>query len=423
MKIVDVITSAGLTGFYFDDQRAIKLGAPYNGFTYIGKPVTPGFSSIRQKGESISIMFLLEDGQIAYGDCAAVQYSGVGGRDPLFLAQDYIPLIQQELASKLRGRVLTSFRELATEFDHLKQSNGQRLHTAIRYGLTQALLDGVAKAKHKTMTEVVCEEYGLPLTAKPVPIFAQTGDERYSNGDKAILKHVQVLPHGLINNVETKLGSQGEILLDYVKWLKKRIEAIGGKDYRPVLHLDVYGTLGIAFKDDFFAIANYLKTLSEAAYPFKLRIEGPVDAGSREAQIQALGKLHNRLQAQNIPVEIVADEWCNTLEDIQEFVQAGVCDMVQIKTPDLGGINNTIEAVLFCKEYGIGAYMGGTCNETERSAQISVHIAVATQPAQILAKPGMGLDEGVMIVYNEMQRVLAILENKKAKEGVPVGGN
>ena len=31
MKIVDIICSAGRTGFYFDDQRAIKGGAGLNG--------------------------------------------------------------------------------------------------------------------------------------------------------------------------------------------------------------------------------------------------------------------------------------------------------------------------------------------------------------------------------------------------------
>ena len=64
--------------------------------------------------------------------------------------------------------------------------------------------------------------------------------------------------------------------------------------------------------------------------------------------------------------------------------------------------------VLYCKEKGIGAYQGGTCNETDRSAQVCVNIAMAVQPDQILAKPGMGVDEGYMIVYNEMQRILAI---------------
>ena len=78
MKIVDVVCSAGRTGFYFDDQRAIKGGADHDGFTYVGSPVTPGFSAVRQAGESISVMIILEDGQVAYGACAAVQYSGAG---------------------------------------------------------------------------------------------------------------------------------------------------------------------------------------------------------------------------------------------------------------------------------------------------------------------------------------------------------
>jgi len=94
MKIIDVICSAGRTGFYFDDQRAIKAGAKSDGAAYVGEPKTPGFTSVRQPGESISVMLVLEDGQIAYGDCAAVQYSGCGGRDPLFLAKDFIPVIE-----------------------------------------------------------------------------------------------------------------------------------------------------------------------------------------------------------------------------------------------------------------------------------------------------------------------------------------
>ncbi|HUS88664.1 MAG TPA: hypothetical protein VMW91_04700, partial [Desulfosporosinus sp.] len=38
MKIVDVIASPGLTGFYFDDQQAIKEGVTHDGFTYNGEP-------------------------------------------------------------------------------------------------------------------------------------------------------------------------------------------------------------------------------------------------------------------------------------------------------------------------------------------------------------------------------------------------
>lgn len=412
MKIIDVITAPGVAGFYFDDQKAIKCGVLVNGCALCGQPLTPGFTAVRQRGESISIILILEDGQVCYGDCAAVQYSGAGGRDPLFLAEDFIPIIEEEVAPRLRGHYLSDFRSIAEEFDTMKTRDGRRFHTAIRYGVTQALLDAAAKAKKVTMAELISWEYDTELAREPVPVFAQTGDDRYLNADKAIIKRAQVLPHGLINNVETKLGRKGELLLEYVTWLKRRVRELGAEDYNPVLHIDVYGTIGIAFDEDPEKITAYLGRLGEAAAPLKLRIEGPVDAGSKEGQIAALVELMNRKKRMGVNVEIVADEWCNTFDDIREFVDAGAGDMVQIKTPDLGGINNSILAVLYTKKKGVGAYLGGTCNETDRSAQVCVHIALATRPDQILAKPGMGVDEGYMIVHNEMSRTLAILKRK-----------
>lgn len=413
MKIQKMICSAGKTGFYFDDQKAIKQGAGHDGFNYVGEAVTPGFTSIRQAGESISVQIQLEDGEWAFGDCAAVQYSGAGGRDPLFLAADYIPLIESVVIPHFIGKELNSFKELAAELEALRV-DGKALHTAIRYGVSQALLDAVAKAHKELITETVAREYGCSISQKPVPIFTQSGDNRYENAEKMIIKESQVLPHALINNVEEKLGHKGEILLDYVKWLSHRIcEMRRDENYQPVLHIDCYGTIGMVFGDDNFpAMADYLATLEEAAKPFHLRIEGPMDAGSREAQIRCLAGLRKELDARQIHVEIVADEWCNTWEDIKLFADEKAGHMIQIKTPDLGGVNNTIVAVLYCKKVGIGAYQGGTCNETDRSAQVCTDIALATQPDQILAKPGMGVDEGYMIVNNEMQRVLARLAAK-----------
>ena len=133
-----------------------------------------------------------------------------------------------------------------------------------------------------------------------------------------------------------------------------------------------------------------------------------MDAGSKEAQIKALAALTAEVDRRGIAVELVADEWCNTKEDIVAFADAKAGHMIQIKTPDLGGVQNSAEAVLYCKEKGIGAYLGGTCNETDRSAQVCVHVAMATSPVQMLAKPGMGVDEGYMIVNNEMERILAL---------------
>ncbi len=416
MKIVDLVCSAGRTGFYFDDQRAIKKGAGHDGVFYVGEPVTEGFTSVRQPGESISVMLVLEDGQVAYGDCAAVQYSGAGGRDPLFLARDFIPLIEKYIKPELVGKEADDFRGLCAMMEAI-QIDGKRLHTAIRYGMSQAILDAVAKATHRQMCEVVADEYGCTVSDKPIAIFTQSGDDRYNNADKMIIKGAQVLPHALINNVEEKLGKHGEKLAEYVGWLRDRILAKRlDPSYAPVLHIDVYGTIGAAFgNNNYKAMADYIAQLEEIAKPFHLRIEGPMDCDcDRETQIEALAGLTKELDDRGIQVELVADEWCNTLEDIKLFADRKAGHMIQIKTPDLGGVNNTIEAVLYCKAKGIGAYQGGTCNETDRSAQVCVQCAMATQPDQILAKPGMGVDEGFMIVYNEMNRILALRKAKAA---------
>jgi methylaspartate ammonia-lyase len=411
MKIKRVLAVPTLTGFYFDDQKAIKGGARLDGFTYLGKPRTDGFTSIRQPGEAISIILLLDDGQVSFGDCVSVQYSGAGGRDELFLTEKYIGTIVNEVAPRLVGRKVSDFKSLAEEFDKL-EIQGRRLHASIRYGVTQAILETISKAKRTTMAEVIADEYKTELSEKPIPVFTQTGDERYSNADKAIMKRVEVLPHGLVNNLETKLGEKGELLAKYLLWLRERVKRLSSESYKPVFHFDVYGTIGLAFHNDFNKIVSYIKRLEEISSPYKLRLENPVDGGSKRNQIRILKDLRERLEAEKINVEIVADEWCNTLEDIKDFVDEKAGHMVQIKMPDLGGINNSIEAVLYCKKKGVGAYLGGSCNETDKSAEVSVHIALATGPEQMLAKPGMDVDGGLMIVGNEMRRTLSLLGYK-----------
>jgi methylaspartate ammonia-lyase len=412
MKIIDIICSKSLTGFYNDDQAAIKQGATHDGFTYVGEPVTDKFTNIRQKGEAVSIMFLLEDGQVALGDATAVQYSGAGGRDPLFLSEEGIATINEFIKPVLIGEDVTEFKALAEKIDSMKV-NGVKLHTALRYGITQALLDAAAKVNKITMTEVVRKEYGLELDYHRIPIFAQTGDDRYSNVDKMIIKEVEVMPHALINNVETKLGLNGEILAEYVAWLRGRVLQLRTRhDYNPIFHIDVYGTIGIIFDNNIEKMYNYLCELEELAAPFILRIEGPTDAGNRKDTMIALRDLTKMIDDNGRTVEIVADEWCNTFEDVKYFADHKAGHMLQVKTPDLGGVNNTIDALIYCNEMNIGAYCGGSCNDTNISAEVTTSIAIACNAKQCLAKPGMGTDEGIMIVNNVMNRTLALIKNR-----------
>jgi methylaspartate ammonia-lyase len=409
MRINDVIYAVGRSGFFNRDLAAIKAGARADGFAYPGGPVSPGFTKIVQPGTAISVMLLLDDGAVAFGDCVDVILSGVAGRDPLFRAEPHLGFLRTTMRDLLRGRSIDRFRDLAEEVDRFEHY-GQRLHTALRYGITQALLHAAALANRCTMAEIVCREYGCEIASTPIAILASCHKEDVQMIDRMILKRVELLPHASFQQVERDIGLEGEKLIAYAGGIVRRIREIGDPDYRPRIHLDVYGTLGELFGDDVDAIARYLGELEAAVQPHELLLESFVIAETREAQIDAFGRLRSAIARQGYKVRIIVDEWCNTLDDIKAFGDAGAADYAQIKTPDLGGINNTIEAVLYARQKGMGSCLGGTGNETDQSARITAQIGLACRPDFLLSKPGFGGDEALMIQTNEMIRTLTLIE-------------
>jgi methylaspartate ammonia-lyase len=412
MNIRDVVYSVGLSGYFNKDLAAVKAGARPNGTFLEGKPLTAGYTNIVQAGAVVSVMLLLEDGSVAVGECADVIFSGLAGRDPLFVPAQHLPVLESTVRRWLVGRDVGAFRANAQEIDRM-EVDGRRLHTALRYGLTQALLAATALAGRETMAEVIAREYGSTLATAPVGILASCHRGDALQLDRVIMKRAAVLPHASFT-LAKDLGPHGEVLMEYARSIARRIQEVGAPDYRPRIHLDLYGTLGDLFGADLAGLADYLARLGEAARPFDLLIESPVIAGSRQAQIDTLGQLKAGLRSRGANVGLIADEWCNTLEDTRVFAQAGACDFVQIKTPDLGGINNSIEAVLHCRANGMGCCLGGTANETDLSARITAQIALATGPDFLLSKPGIGADEGLMILTNEMLRTLALVRHRAA---------
>ena len=435
--------------------------------------MTPGFRQVREVAEALSVGLVLDSpstgsgcyDQVAWGDCVAVEFSGKAGRHPLFRAEDGLKTVRETVAPALRGRKLTSFRELAAEVDALIETvtvtqpvspadqggdssagvktlsrrelfrllhpaQGEeisqeeqfehttierRLHTALRYGVSQALLRAVALARGITMAEVVAEEYDLTLPSQPVPIHAQCGADRYAGADKMIARRVASLPHTLVDNIPEHLGQDGEVLVQYARWLRERIPQLAGDDYEPTIHLDVHGSLGKIYENNLGKILGYLYRLEQAVDPYPLRVESPLIMDTRQAQIDAMQTLRDYVRFRKMKVQLVADEWANTLDDIRAFIHAGAADMIQIKMPDLGSVHNSIEAVLACKADGIGAFLGGSCAETDLSARVAVHVALATQPDMIMAKPGMGVDEGITLVRNEMARTLAWIKVRESE--------
>lgn len=409
MRISAVAAVPGAGTYSNDDQAAIRAGATRDGYFYDGPVLTPGYRAIRQPSESLQVLLFLEDDHVVMGAGVSVQYAGGSGREPVLRAADARDRWTPVLNEVLVGATVDSFRATSALVAELGMPR------SVAYGVSQALLDGAAHATGRTMAEVVSAEYDVATSIGPVPVLAQCGEDRHGAIDRMVLRAVESLPHGLINNADRLVGSDGQLLLDYVAWVRDRVlRRRLDPGYEPVMHIDCYGTIGDVF-DSLPEVAGFLARMGECSAPFLLRVEQPVRAQSREAQIDVLLRLRKCLADLGSPVQLVADEWCNTHDDVVAFLQAGAADMLQIKMPDVGSIDETVRSVLACHAAGVAAYCGGSCTETDLSARVATQVAMGAGADVLLARPGMGVDEAVMVARNEMARTLAVIEHRSGR--------
>src|SRR5262245_52530395 len=194
MHIRSVICSLGRSGYMHRDLMAIKSGAKQDGFVFYGKALSPGFAKIVEPSTIVSVMLELEDGQIAFGDCADVILAGVAGRDPALRGEDHLDYLRVEIAPLLKGRDVATFRDNANDIDNHSR-RGKPRHTAVRYDMPQALLYATALSQKNTMSEIIAVEYGTSILNRPIPILASGHKDDPLQLDRTILKRADLLPH------------------------------------------------------------------------------------------------------------------------------------------------------------------------------------------------------------------------------------
>jgi methylaspartate ammonia-lyase len=401
-KILDIKAVKGQGAYYYEDVTTLQKRSVKESDRWRAKAETPGFTYVREVAEVVSIGIKTQEGIWCWGDCVGVSYSGKSGREGAFRSGNGLQEIEKIVRPFLLNKRLTTYREVMNEVKLLS------LHPAVHYGISQALLKAVALNHREEMWQTLQREWGIAESVKEVPIQGSSGNNRIVNADKMIINRLAGLPHGQIDHIETQLGFKGEVLLDYVSWLTRRISELGASDYLPVVHLDVHGAIGKIFDNEPKKICEYLQSLEKAAGHYRVRVESVALGRSREETIQLLVAIKHEIQSCGLKIALVADEWANTREDIIEFARQKAVDMVHIKMPDLGGIEETVEAVLALKKQNVETLLGGSCVETDLSARVSVHVALAIQPTAMLAKPGMGIDEAIQIMRNEMNRALLL---------------
>lgn len=433
----------------------------------------PGAGQGQEVTQALSVGLLLDDGRVAWGDCA--------GGEPAPGYDEALATVQRAVAPALEGRQLAGFRPLAAELDVLtetvtvtrtrrltaeesdtrSESGGRtgfsrralltaparlfqpgggdeeeppteqvavkhRLHPAVRYGVSQALLQAVALVRGRTMAQVVGEEWGLAPPKAPVPIHARCDYEAHHQAEAAIRHQVASLPQAPIQDVAAQVGADGNRLTRYLRRLAERIAALGGDQYRPAIHLDLAGALGQIADHHSGHMLGHLYAWRMAAQPYPLRFEDPVLLADRQARIEALQTLHDYLRLRKIDVQLVAGRGIDTVDDLATFL-AGTgsgdrppVDAIHVRMPQFGSLHNTVEAVLACQRAGVGVLLGGSAAETDLAARVAVHVALATRPDLFLARPGRGVDVAVSMVRNEMARTLAVIASGEGHDRIRI---
>jgi methylaspartate ammonia-lyase len=437
--------------------------------------VVPIMATGQEPTEVLSVGLLLEDGRVAWGDCV--------GAEPVLGYEEAREAVRRVVAPALEGRELSGFRDLAAEVEALSETvgvtqprratdgesgcpgeaNGREgisrrtlltaparlfqaaadqpaasvgekppvgqitmdrpLQPALRYGLSQALLRAAGLIQGRTMAQVLAGEWGLDPPRAPVPILARSAYNRRDEAEEMIRYRVASLPQASIDDVAAQVGAEGGRLTQYIRWLRERIAALGGEEYRPTIHLDLTGALGEIADHHPGHMLGHLYAWRLAAEPYPLRVEDPILLQDRQAQIDALGRLRENLRLRRIDVQLVARRWIHTTDDLAAFLAIQPTEgrpptrsepgtglpahMIHLQMPQLGSLHNAVDAVLACRRAGVRVLLGGSGAVTDLATRVAVHVALATRPELFLTGPGTAVGWAISLTRNEMSRTLA----------------
>ena len=400
MLITRALASAGVAAAYCTDQRAIQKGAPVDGLFVGGDPVLDGFRSPREVPEAICLQLVLDDGQVAIGDGTGVSFPGRAGVDPPVRALEQIRLFNELVVSHLLGVEFRSFRDASNIIDRIVVDD-KPLPSALRWGISTALLDAMALARHVTKAEVLASEWGTSVSATRPAFLAQSSQDWEISLDRAIMRRIDVY-HRSSHNHRMWLDHPRALSL-----IKARL-ARHAPDHRMDVQLDLNGFAGREFNFSVDRIVSYMSELQELVLPSKMIYASPVEMADRDTQAAAMSDIRRAMQRTGLPSELIADYHCASVADHEVFARLGAADYHMIHAPTIGSVKDCMDLLVDLQGFGVKRYLAGTATSTEVSGLTIAHMAAACTPDLLALTPGPGVDTAHSITVNELSRIAVL---------------
>ena len=402
---------------------------------------------VAQRQEIVLIGLQLSNGRIAWGDCVADPYTAIP-----FTAQYGLEAIETYVRPRLRGQTVTSISALMMHLEGIRetvlvtethqstppQPKGpsrrdilrgswqpttavpesiirryeveRPLHPALRYGLSQALLQAVALAQDKSLLAVLCDTYDLPMSPTAVPLHAEINPHLPLDIATITQNPIQSVGYSTGGaNPSLELGPNGTVLQRFVRQLKESLLETADPQTL-AFYLTVRGGYGHLCDNNLGKILGMLVGLEKAAEPFLVRIQDPFVLDEQAEQIKQMANLKSYLRSRSMKLQLVAQAGIHSAADALAFVAGDAAHMLHLHLPQMGDIGEGIKAAKICQENGIGVLWGGSPEETEVAARSTVQTALAVQPRLLLVKNGRLGSTAASLMYNEMTRILAAVK-------------
>jgi len=406
MRIAQVLASAGVAASYCSDQRAIAQGAPIDGLFVGGEPVLPGFRSPREVPEVICVMLVLEDGQVGVGEGSSVIYPSRAGVDPPARSAELVPIVRDVLAPLLEGKSVDTFRALAEEAEAVRV-NGQRMHSALRWALSTALLDATALARRRTKAEVLADEWGVQPAESMPPLLGQSGQDWDISLDRIIMRRIDAYHRATHHK---RMWDEHPAAIQKMRDRAAKF----APGFMLDIQLDINGFAGRELDNDTDRIVGLMADFEALADPLRILFASPVEMPDRPGQIAKMAEIRRGMQARGLKSLLIADYFCATPEDHRAFAEGGAGDYHMVHSPTIGSVVGTMDVMVDLKQRGIKSFLAGSGSSTDISGINVAHLAVAGSPELLQLSPGPGIDTPHSIAVNEIQRILTLIQARRA---------